>query len=119
MWKGDLTVDNNSTASISVGLGGGNPLQLNGNFIVHSNAGGVDINNLTFTGNNQAHITQTGTVPITIENLWMNKNGGGSLVLDQGCKKSPTASTLPTTIILFTQHRINCWLWAMAPQRGR
>ena len=84
--EGDLTVDNNSTASISVGLGGGNPLQLNGNFIVHSNAGGVDINNLTFTGNNQAHITQTGTVPITIENLWMNKFGGGGLVLDQDVK---------------------------------
>lgn len=100
--SGNLTVINNSTGGISVGLGGGNPLQLNGNFIVNANSGEVDINNLTFTGNNQVHITQTGTVPVVIQNLWMNKYGGGSLILDQNVKITNSLNFTDTNNIIYS-----------------
>ena len=81
--QGNLTVYNNSTANISVGLGGGNPLWVNGNFTVNASSGRVDINNFTFVDGADAHIIQTGTLPVEINNLYMQKNGG-DVYLDSG-----------------------------------
>jgi hypothetical protein len=77
----NLTVINNSVAGISLGLGSGNPLKIAGNFIVNASNGDVGINNLTFVGNAHNHITQAGTLPITIANLFLT--AGQYAVLDQ------------------------------------
>lgn len=77
--QGNLTVINNSTADISVGLGGGptgNPIEVHGDFTATSNSGRIDVNNFNFVGDGNSHFTQGGTVPITIEHLSMTKFGG-------------------------------------------
>ncbi len=77
---GNLTVVNNSNAGISVGLGGDNPIHIDGDLIVRS-TGNVDFNTITFTGSGPSHIIQDGPQPISINNLYMWKYG--SLTLEQ------------------------------------
>lgn len=101
--EGDLTVVNNSTADISVGLGGDRPLKVQGNFIVDASSGNVDINNLTFVGGTfNPHTTQLGSNRIKINNLFM-ENGAetrldqpveinNSLVFDNGSNKINTTA---------------------------
>ena len=102
--SGNLTIINNSTADISVGLGGGRPLKVQGDFIVNASNGLVDINNLTFVGGTfNPHTTQLGTNPIRINNLFMESGAetrldqsveiNNSLVFDNGSNKINTTST--------------------------
>ncbi|MBS1509467.1 MAG: hypothetical protein JST86_01405 [Bacteroidetes bacterium] len=104
--QGNLTVTNNSSADISVGLGGDRPLKVQGDFIVDASNGHVDINNLTFVGGTfNPHTTQLGSNRIKINNLFM-ENGAetrldqtveinNSLVFDNGSNKiNTTASNL-------------------------
>jgi CARDB/PKD-like domain len=79
--EGDLTVINNTTADISVGLGGGNPLEVKGSLKVLANTGRVDINNFTFVGDGVSYITQLGSLPIAINKLFQYKNAW-PIVLD-------------------------------------
>jgi len=102
--QGNLTIVNNSTADISVGLGGDRPLKVQGNFIVDASSGNVDINNLTFVGGTfNPHTTQLGSHRIKINNLFM-ENGAetrldqpveinNSLVFDNGSNKINTTTT--------------------------
>ncbi|MEO7308824.1 MAG: hypothetical protein ABIX01_00385 [Chitinophagaceae bacterium] len=78
---GNLSVINNSTADISVGLGGGEPLQVKGDFSVQANDGRVDINTITFINDGYAHIKQMGSLPIVITTLYQRKYGW-SVILD-------------------------------------
>lgn len=104
--QGNLKVVNNSAADISVGLGGGRPLKVQGDFIVDASSGNVDIHNLTFVGGTfNPHTTQLGSNRIKIDNLFM-ENGAetrldqtieinNSLVFDNGSNKiNTTASNL-------------------------
>ena len=102
--QGNLTVINNSSANISVGLGGGRPLKVQGDFIVNSSSGLVDINNLTFVGGTfNPHTTQLGTNRIKINNLFIESGGetrldqnveiNNSLVFDAGSNKINTNAT--------------------------
>ncbi len=102
--QGNLTVFNNSTADISVGLGGGRPLKVQGDFIVNASSGLVDINNLTFVGGTfNPHTTQLGSNLIRINNLFMESGAetrldqnveiNNSLVFDNGSNKINTTAT--------------------------
>lgn len=74
---GTLTVINNSTADISVALGGGQPLKLYGDaHFTTNNTGRIDINNLTFTGTNVQRIYSSGTHPAVINRLIIQKAAG-------------------------------------------
>ncbi|MBX9782099.1 MAG: hypothetical protein K2X48_02290 [Chitinophagaceae bacterium] len=101
---GNLTIVNNSAADISVGLGDGRPLKVQGNFIVNASNGRVDINNLTFVGGTfNPHTTQLGANPIKINNLFMESGAetrldqpveiNNSLVFDNGSNKINTTAT--------------------------
>ncbi len=101
--EGDLAITNNSSADISIGLGAGRPLKVQGNFIVNASDGLVDINNLTFVGGTfNPHTTQLGTNPIRINNLFMEAGAetrldqgveiNNSLVFDNGSNKINTTS---------------------------
>lgn len=101
--EGDLLITNNSAADISVGLGAGRPLKVQGNFIVNASNGLVDINNLTFVGGTfNPHTTQLGSNPIRINNLFMEAGAetrldqsieiNNSLVFDNGSNKINTTS---------------------------
>ncbi len=102
--QGNLTVVNNSTADISVGLGGGRPIKVQGDLIVNASSGLVDINNMTLVGGTfNPHTTQLGSNRIKINNLFM-ENGAetrldqpveinNSLVFDNGSNKINTTST--------------------------
>lgn len=102
--QGNLKVVNNSTANISVGLGGGRPLKVQGDFIVDASSGLVDINNLTLVGGTfNPHTTQLGSNPIKINNLFMESGAetrldqpveiNNSLVFDNGSNKINTTAT--------------------------
>jgi hypothetical protein len=81
--EGNLTINNNSTGNFSVGLGSTNALEVQGNFVAHADNGTLDINSLSMVdGNSPVHITQTGSVPIVINNLTINRDAWGA-VLDQ------------------------------------
>ncbi|MCU0334789.1 MAG: hypothetical protein MUF62_07020, partial [Chitinophagaceae bacterium] len=74
---GTLTVINNSTADISVALGGGQPLKLYGDaHFTTNNTGRIDINNLTFTGTNVQRIYSSGTHAAAINRLVIQKTAG-------------------------------------------
>ncbi len=102
--QGNLTVVNNSTANISIGLGSGRPVKVQGDLIVNASSGLVDINNMTFVGGTfNPHTTQLGSNRIKINNLFM-ENGAetrldqtveinNSLVFDNGSNKINTTST--------------------------
>ena len=79
--QGNLTVNNNTSAGISVGLGGGNPLWIRGSLRVNASDGNIDFNTVTFVDDDVAHITQLGSLPVIINNLYQNKNGW-SIILD-------------------------------------
>jgi len=80
--SGDLTVINNSGADISVGLGAGQPIKVDGNVTITANIGLIDIHNFTFSGGNFVHLIQGGTLPISIDNVILEKQGY-DLILDQ------------------------------------
>lgn len=102
--EGNLTVVNNSNADISVGLGDGRPIKVQGDLIVNASNGLVDINNMTFvSGTFNPHTTQLGSNPIKINNLFMESNAetrldqsieiNNSLVFDNFSNKINTTSS--------------------------
>lgn len=80
---GNLTVINNSWGDMSLGLGGDQPVKIHGNLSINSENGPVNIHTITFTDDNTSHLTQAGSMPIVIDNLYMQKYGGGRLFIDQ------------------------------------
>ena len=78
---GNLNVINNSTSNISVGLGGGVPIILNGNLVINSTQGGIDINNFGFGSNGNQHLSRVGAVPLLFNNIFLQKTGG-NVILD-------------------------------------
>lgn len=100
---GNLTIINNSTADISVGLGDGRPLKVQGDFIVNASSGRVDINNLTLVGGTfNPNMTQLGSNPIIINNLFLETDAetrlnqsieiNNSLTFDNGSNKINTTA---------------------------
>ncbi|MCY7420416.1 MAG: hypothetical protein LH478_01600 [Chitinophagaceae bacterium] len=80
--SGDLTVINNSGADISIGLSDEQPIKVDGNVTITANIGRIDIHNFTFSGGNFVHLIQGGTLPISIDNVFLEKQGY-DLILDQ------------------------------------
>lgn len=103
---GDLTVINNSSADIAIGIAGGRPLKVQGNLILNASSGRIDIDNLTYVGGTFNPSTrQLGSNPVIINNLYMESGAetrleqpveiNNSLVFDIGSNKiNTTASNL-------------------------
>ncbi|MCC6762890.1 MAG: hypothetical protein IT252_16840, partial [Chitinophagaceae bacterium] len=103
---GDLTIVNNSSADISIGIAGGRPLKVQGSLILNASSGRIDINNLTYVGGTFNPSTrQLGSNPVIINNLYMESGAETrleqpveittSLVFDNGSNKiNTTASSL-------------------------
>lgn len=103
---GDLTIVNNSSADIAIGIAGGRPLKVQGNLILNASSGRIDINNLTYVGGTFNPSTrQLGSNPVIINNLYMESGAEtrleqpveitNSLVFDIGSNKiNTTASNL-------------------------
>lgn len=91
----NLIINNNSTGVISIGSGGGEPLQVYSNVtITETTDMTVDLSKITFKGATYPHLTVPGpymvpsgpgflTVPFTIDSLMFRKDGETSLILDQ------------------------------------
>lgn len=79
---GNLTVQNNSSAGISVGLGGDRPLKVQGDLTIESNDGDINIHTYTCTGSGQPHMRHFGSGSLRMDNLYMENSGGGTVILD-------------------------------------
>lgn len=101
--QGNLTIINNSSADISVGLGDGRPLKVQGDFNVQASDGQVNIHNLTLVGGTfNPNTRQLGDHPIVIDNLFLESGAetrldhsvqiNNSLVFDNGSNKINTTS---------------------------
>lgn len=102
--EGNLSITNNATAAISIGLASGRPLKVQGDLIINSSSGLVDINNLTLVGGTfNPSITQLGSNRIKINNLFLESGAetrlnqpveiNNSLVFDNGSNKINTTSS--------------------------
>jgi len=84
---GNLKVINHSSAGISVGLGGGNPIYLQGDALFQNDGGGdIGIRSLTFSGAIDQHLTINSPTEIFIEELDIVKTSNTELILDQETK---------------------------------
>ncbi len=99
--QGNLTVVNNSSANISVGLGDGRPIKVQGDVNINASDGRVDIHNLTLVGGTfNPYTRQLGSNRIVIDNLFLeydaetrldhNVEINNSLVFDEGSNKINT-----------------------------